>query len=124
MDRDDVAPSLRRLGDRGFVERICVDLSISDFEDEEPSSDEGCLSLDRNDPPFVQFIPSVEEFSSGIVPIRFRLFDSDNAVREQRSAGFRVGFHGVKLGPQERSKRAQVGAEVGADLQDARRRLG
>ncbi len=74
-----IPPALSRAGTFGFVGEMTVTLSIRDFPSE-PFSPEKSASFDfdNNDAPFVEFLPPEPgDLESGVVPIRYRVFNED-----------------------------------------------
>jgi hypothetical protein len=78
-------PSGNPLGNTaaGFVGKVSVRATASDFPDEPQSSAEGSFVFDNNAAPFIQLLqPEPAELAAGIVPLRYRIFDADeNAIR-------------------------------------------
>ena len=86
LDREDIPDELRAIARPGFVGDICVRVAAQDFSTEPPSRGEACFPFDNNDPPVVILLDSPSEYlESGVIPIRYRLFD-----REQNPAALRV----------------------------------
>lgn len=79
LDRDEVHQEARQVGRPGFRGEIKVKVFLRDFQDEDLSANTGAFLLDNNDPPSrVEILPlGAVEAASGIVPIRYRIFDRD-----------------------------------------------
>lgn len=65
-------------GESGFVGEVEVKVSVRDFPGVEPAVGTASLDLDNNEPPTIEVLPIfAADLASGIIPIRFRLFDLD-----------------------------------------------
>ena len=92
----DIPEELKDVGRPGFVGVVCVRLTIRDFPGEDPRAGVGCLLLDNNDEPFVEILPVAEmALTSGVVPIRYRVFDREKnpvQVHVEVDSGDGLGF--------------------------------
>jgi hypothetical protein len=96
LDRPGLPDEIRLAGRAGFSGGVSLRLEFRQSQSRDPL-DAACPSceltgvlvalsgetiLDNNEPPFVQLLPLDLEFpSSGIIPIRYRLFDPDRVRR-------------------------------------------
>jgi hypothetical protein len=79
LDSDEVPEKLRQAGRPGFVGIIKVRLSVRDFPTEDVFSlTSSGFRFDNNVAPFVEILPlQPGDLDSGIIPIRYRVFDPE-----------------------------------------------
>ena len=72
------ASELKEASEPGYVGELCLRISLRDFTTEALSQADACLTLDNNEPPIAEILPvSNADLQSGVVPIRYRLFDRE-----------------------------------------------
>jgi hypothetical protein len=87
LDQPDAHPDLLLAGRPGFVGTLSVRVSLRELESpaEGVETEVGPEPFDNNEPPQVEVLPLFpDDLSSGLVPIRYRIFDpEENLVRIQ-----------------------------------------
>jgi hypothetical protein len=111
LDREGLPPELRELARPGFVGDLKARVWFRDWPNEAPASGESpATTFDNNDPPSVQLFPIGEaELESGVVPVRYLLFDKEKNPADlevEVDLGDGLGFRPANEFPQPPSEGA------------------